>query len=94
MNAAPITTRFGIAVRRLRHRLGISQETLAERADLHRTYISDVERGSRNVTLTTMERLARGLEVSMASLLAQTVEPAARVEPATRKPSNAHEVEA
>jgi transcriptional regulator with XRE-family HTH domain len=48
--------------------LGLSQEALAERAALHRTYISDIERGARNVSLLSIERLARGLEVSIAML--------------------------
>jgi transcriptional regulator with XRE-family HTH domain len=56
---------FGEAVKVLRSNLGISQETLAERADLHRTYISDVERGSRNISLLNIERLARALETSV-----------------------------
>ena len=73
--APPITVRFGATVRGLRHRLGISQETLAERADLHRTYIADIEGGRRNVTLKTMDRLARALEVSLAALLTPTGEP-------------------
>jgi len=44
--------------------LGISQEALAERSSMHRTYICDVERGSRNVSLETIERLARALWIS------------------------------
>jgi ribosome-binding protein aMBF1 (putative translation factor) len=67
-----ITWRFGAVVRSLRRGLGLSQESLAERADLHRTYISDVEGGARNVTLKSLERLARALEVSAATLLLQT----------------------
>ena len=55
---------FGASVKYWRHQLGISQEALAERADMHRTYICDVERGSRNVSLETIERLARALEIS------------------------------
>lgn len=55
---------FGAAVKYWRHQLGISQEALAERANMHRTYICDVERGSRNVSLETIERLARALEIS------------------------------
>jgi len=61
---------FGETVKKLRNHLGISQEDLAERADLHRTYISDVERGSRNLSLENIERLAHALEVSVASLFA------------------------
>ena len=55
---------FGTSVKYWRHQLGISQEALAERADMHRTYICDVERGARNVSLETIERLARALEIS------------------------------
>jgi CheY-like chemotaxis protein/DNA-binding XRE family transcriptional regulator len=80
MTASLITSRFGAAVRSLRHRLCISQETLAERADLHRTYIVDVEGGARNVSLKTMERLARALEVSNATLLLQAGDPAVLAE--------------
>jgi CheY-like chemotaxis protein/DNA-binding XRE family transcriptional regulator len=56
---------FGESVKRLRSSLGISQEVLAERADLHRTYISDVERGTRNLSLESITRLAAALEVAV-----------------------------
>lgn len=56
-------------VRNLRYRLGLSQEELAERAELHRTYIAGIEGGSRNVTLKSIVKLARALEVSTADLL-------------------------
>jgi CheY-like chemotaxis protein len=59
---------FGTSVRVWRNRLGISQEELAERAELHRTYVSDVERGTRNLSLESIERLARALEVSVSAL--------------------------
>jgi len=59
---------FGASVRNWRKRLGISQEELAERATLHRTYISDVERGARNVSLQSMQRLASALDTSLHSL--------------------------
>jgi len=52
-------------VRVWRNRLGISQEELAERSGLHRTYISDVERGARNVSLESMGKLARGLGITL-----------------------------
>jgi len=80
MATSLITSRFGAAVKSLRHGLGLSQEALAERAELHRTYIADVEGGTRNVTLKTMERLARALEVSIATLLVQACEPAGPAE--------------
>jgi CheY-like chemotaxis protein/DNA-binding XRE family transcriptional regulator len=60
---------FGGSVRVWRGRLGISQEELAERAGLHRTYVSDVERGARNLSLESIEKLAQALEVSAPSLL-------------------------
>lgn len=56
---------FGAAVRLHRDLLGISQEELAGRAGLHRTYISDVERGARNVSLESIHRLATALEVPL-----------------------------
>lgn len=59
---------FGTSVKAWRKRKGFSQEELAERAALHRTYISDVERGARNLSLESITRLARALEISVATL--------------------------
>src|SRR5208282_6199108 len=59
---------FGAAVRSWRGRLRISQEELAGRAGLHRTYICDIERGARNVSLQSIEKLAQALETSIAAL--------------------------
>jgi two-component system response regulator len=70
----PVTSfvaRFGASVRKHRFRLGISQEELGERADLHRTYIAGIERGGRNITLKNVEKLARALETSAGVLLSQ-----------------------
>ncbi|HEY2329811.1 MAG TPA: helix-turn-helix domain-containing protein, partial [Verrucomicrobiae bacterium] len=64
-----------MAVRAWRSRLDISQETLGERAGLHRTYICDVERGARNVSLESIEKLARALEVSVPALLSYVQDP-------------------
>jgi two-component system response regulator len=80
MLPSQITSHFGASVRKLRHRLGISQEVLAERADLHRTYITGIECGTRNVTLKCLEKLARALEVSPDALLLQAVESNARAD--------------
>jgi two-component system, response regulator len=66
-----LQTRIGVAVRASRERLGLSQEELGWRAGLHRTYITDIERGSRNLTLGSVSALARALEVSVAGLLMQ-----------------------
>jgi CheY-like chemotaxis protein/DNA-binding XRE family transcriptional regulator len=62
--------RFGTAVRLLRRRQGISQEELAGRAGLHRTYVTDVERGARNVTLNSIAKVATALKVPLAELFA------------------------
>lgn len=80
MPASQITSRFGASVRSLRHRLGISQETLAERADLHRTYIAGIEGGSRNVSLKCVDKLARALQVSTATLFLHNGKPGGRAE--------------
>jgi transcriptional regulator with XRE-family HTH domain len=66
---ADVLARFGIRLRETRRRLGISQEKLAELADLHRTYISGVERGERNISLVNIERLAKALRVPMSDLM-------------------------
>ena len=60
---------FGHAVRKLRHSKGISQEKLAEIAEIHRTYIGDVERGVRNVSLLNMSRIAVALDVPLSTLI-------------------------
>jgi len=59
---------FGAAVKAERTRLGFSQEILAERANLHRTYITDIERGARNLSLETIYKLAGALGVSIHTL--------------------------
>ncbi len=63
-----ICIRFGLAVRKRRSELGISQEKLAERAELHRTYIADIERGSRNPSLRAVEKVAAGLGMDLGEL--------------------------
>jgi CheY-like chemotaxis protein/DNA-binding XRE family transcriptional regulator len=68
MNEANVRTSFAGAVRWWRKKMGITQEELAERADLHRTYISDVERGARNLSLESISKLAHALEVSVSTL--------------------------
>jgi transcriptional regulator with XRE-family HTH domain len=60
--------RFGARVRAERERLGVSQEELADRAGIHRTYLGGVERGERNIGLQNIVRIARALGVSPADL--------------------------
>lgn len=61
---------FASNVRRLRVAAGLSQEALADRAELHRTYISSIERAERNVSLENVFRLAAALGVDPRELLA------------------------
>jgi len=56
-------------IRAYRKRKGLSQEQLADICELHRTYVGSVERGERNVTLTTLETFASALGVSVPDLL-------------------------
>ncbi len=60
---------FGRNLRVAREAMKLSQEDLAELADLHRTYIGSVERGERNVSIDNMERLAAAVESSIPELL-------------------------
>ncbi|MDR1325693.1 MAG: helix-turn-helix domain-containing protein [Treponema sp.] len=60
---------FGVLLQEARKNKGISQEKLAELSDLHRTYISDLERGLRNPTLSTIVTLAHALEMTASELL-------------------------
>lgn len=75
MTVTDIKNRFGTAVRSRRKRLGISQEELAGRAGLHRTYVADIERGARNLSLANIEKLAKALETSIPILFAQDEPP-------------------
>ena len=64
---------FGRAIRHIREQKGISQEELALRCGLHRTYISDVERGERNIGLINIAAIAHGLNVSLVELFEETL---------------------
>jgi transcriptional regulator with XRE-family HTH domain len=64
-----LVRRFGRVVRRRREAAGISQEALADEAGLHRTYISLLERGLRNPSLTVISKLARALGATMTTLI-------------------------
>lgn len=59
---------LGLAIKTERCVLGMSQEELAERAGLHRTYVSDVERGARNPSIGSIEKLAQALQLSVSAL--------------------------
>lgn len=64
-----IRQRLGRNVRRRRENAGWSQEDYADRAGIHRTYVSDIERGARNPTIEIVEKLAKPFSAPPASLL-------------------------
>ncbi len=66
-----LARRFGELVRRLRQERGYSQEEFSFRVGLHQTYVSSVERGERNVTIQTADRIAKALGTTLADLFAQ-----------------------
>lgn len=68
MRKIDLKSLLGTAIRNKRNELGISQEELADRAGLHRTYISDIERGARNLSLESINKLAQALEISIGAL--------------------------
>ena len=63
-----IRVKFGKTLRRLRKNQGVSQEVFADKCDLHRTYISDIERGERNVSLENIEKIANVLNIQVSEL--------------------------
>lgn len=66
---AAIQTRLGKNVARLRRERGLSQEAFADHAQIHRTYISDIERGARNPTIEVVAKIANALGVKPGALL-------------------------
>lgn len=64
-----INQKIGIVVRKQRLLTQISQERLGEAAGLHRTYISDVERGKRNITIVSLYKIATALHISLSNLM-------------------------
>jgi ribosome-binding protein aMBF1 (putative translation factor) len=67
-----LLSQLGEVVRKRRLSLDLSQEELAARAGVHRTYLSDIERGARNITITVLTRLAEALEVRVSRLFRLT----------------------
>jgi transcriptional regulator with XRE-family HTH domain len=73
-----VRRRVGLNVRKFRAELGLSQEQLAFEAGLHRTYVSGVERGVRNPTITVLEQIAVALGIPAGRLLDDTSTPRMR----------------
>jgi transcriptional regulator with XRE-family HTH domain len=66
-----LAKRFGELVRRLRTEKGYSQEEFSFRVGLHQTYVSSVERGERNVTIGTADRIAKALGTTLSELFGE-----------------------
>lgn len=64
-----VRERLALNLRKLRQTTGLSQEAFADEAGLHRTYISDLERGARNPTITVVDKIAKALKVPIGRLL-------------------------
>jgi len=69
MSASTLSKQFGMAIRSRRMAAGLSQEALAEKAGVHPTYLSMVERGIRNPTLDVASRLAKALKIPLPQLI-------------------------
>lgn len=67
----PVLTALGASIRRNRRKLGISQEVLAQRADLDRSYLGQIERGENSVALLPLVNIATALETTVAALMAE-----------------------
>lgn len=72
-NESQRLNRFGDAVRKARTAAGLTQEGLADRSGLDRSYIGGVERGERNPTLSVIEKIADSLGISLAELFSYSV---------------------
>lgn len=74
MKRPPLRKRIGIALRKRREATGLSQESFAPLADMHRTYYSNIERGVKDLQIETLERVCTALEVSMWTILKESDE--------------------
>lgn len=69
MTKAALQSKLGAVIRRRRLALKVSQDSFADTISMHRAYYSAIERGERNVTLTTLDRVAHGLGCKIAELM-------------------------
>lgn len=69
MNKSDVLIKFGLRLKEIRKSNGLSQEKLAEIANLHRTYIGMIERAEKNITLLNIEKIANALDTKISSLL-------------------------
>lgn len=68
MKKKEILVKFGKKVREERKKLGYSQEVLAEKAGVHRTYIGMIERGEKNITLANIQKVSKALKIKISKL--------------------------
>jgi transcriptional regulator with XRE-family HTH domain len=83
--AESIATRFGAVLRRRREEVGVSQEALAAEADLHRNYVGLLERGRQVPSILVVEKLAKALGTTMASLFREVEKAAGETAGAPRE---------
>ena len=70
MTETSIEIKVGYRIKELRNTLGISQEELGFRSGVHRTYIASLEVGKRNISIATLEKIVKALEVSLSEFFA------------------------
>lgn len=64
-----INEKVGLNIRRIREKRGLSQEKLAAKADIHRVYMGQVERGEKNIGVVNLEKIAKALDVDIRVLV-------------------------
>lgn len=69
-----IKTSFGLAVKKRREELSLSQEKLGELSGLHRTYIGDVERGERNISIENIQKILNALDIKTSIFFKEYIE--------------------
>ena len=67
-----IIKRIGLNITIIREKQGLTQEKLAELAGLHRAYIGQIERGEKNIGLKNLEKIAKGLNIPISSLIEES----------------------
>ena len=72
VNTRKFRQEFGMAIRSRRHKLNLSQEDFAEKADIHRTYVSSIELGKVDVGIGVTFKIARALNLPLSKLLKET----------------------
>jgi transcriptional regulator with XRE-family HTH domain len=72
MDSLSLPQRLGQTLRAKREALGYSQDRFADHIDMHRAYFAAIERGEKNITLNTLQRLATGLDTTLSSLLSES----------------------